>query len=368
MSNNENYKLINFIGEFKNNIEENEFIEQDMKKLASNIKVIILVLGIINTLFLIPDYLNVPSKNSFYLIAAGRIFFLFLVVFLFYGVKSMKKFKMLTYWITGYELFCVMLFSFVFFQYDNPDYLIQAFGVMVIIIGIFIIPNRFIYMAVISAVSIISFNIMALYYIDELEFSEFSAGLGYLVIVYILCMTISLKDNYYKRINYITNKKLIKLSKTDPLTGIYNRAKLNEELNRCINYSKRYDADLSVVMIDLDDFKIINDNYGHLIGDSMILGFVKIVNENIRKTDIFARWGGEEFVLILPNTDIDEAKEILERVRITVECNEFEKVDKLTCSIGVAQLSKVDDNYSILQKADQMLYSAKDAGKNIVMG
>jgi len=368
MNDDKSKSIINFIGEFRDNTEENEFFEQDMRKAAANIKIIILILGILSTVFIIPDYLLVSSKNSFNLIAAGRILFLALIVLLFYCIKYMKKFKELAYWITAYELYCVILFIFVFFQYDKPDYLIQAFGVMVIIIGIFMVTNRFINMIAISVIIIASFNIMALYYIEELNFSEFYAGLVYLIIVLILCVIIAFKDNYYKRINYITNKKLIKLSITDPLTGIYNRAKQNEELNRCINYSQRYNTDLSIVIIDLDDFKKVNDNYGHLIGDKLIIGFVKIVKDIIRKTDIFARWGGEEFVLILPNTDLDEAIEISERIRKTVESNEFEKVNKLTCSFGVAQLSQADDTYSILQKADQMLYTAKNAGKNTVMG
>jgi len=368
MNDDKSKSLINFIGEFRDNTEENEFFEQDMRKAATNIKIIMLILGILNTVFIIPDYLLVSNKNSFILIAVGRMLFLALVVLLFYRIKYMKKFKMLVYWITAYELFYVILFIFVFFQYEKPDYLIQAFGVMVIIIGIFMVINRLINMIAISVVTIATFNIMTLYYIEELKFSEFYAGLVYLIIVLILCIIIAFKDNYYKRINYINNKKLIKISNMDPLTGIYNRAKQNEELNRCINYSQRYNTDLSVVIIDLDDFKKVNDNYGHLIGDKSIIDFVKIVKDTIRKTDIFARWGGEEFVLILPSTDIDEAIEISERIRETVESNEFEKVRRMTCSFGVAQLSKADDSYSILQKADQMLYAAKNAGKNIVMG
>jgi len=360
--------LINFIGEFKDNTEEKEFFEQDMRRAATNIKIIMLILGILNTVFIIPDYLLISNKNSFVLIAVGRIIFLSLVVLLFYRIKYMKKYRVLVYWITSYELFYVILFIFVFFQYEKPDYLIQAFGVMIIIIGIFMVINRLINMIAISVIIIASFNIMALYYIDGLKFSEFSAGLVYLIIVLILCVIIAFKDNYYKRINYITNKKLIELSNTDTLTGIYNRAKQNEELDRCINYSNRYNTDLSVVIIDFDDFKKVNDNYGHLTGDKLIIDFVKIVKNIIRKTDIFARWGGEEFVLILPNTDIDKAIEISERIRETVENNEFEKISKFTCSFGVAQLSGNDDSYSILNKADLMLYNAKNAGKNIVMG
>ena len=368
MEESEGRNLINFFGEFKDGVAEDEFFQQEMRKVVNNIRIIFLILGILNTLFLIPDYLIISSKNSIKLIALGRMLFLGYVLFMFYYMKHMKKFKVLYCWITFCELFSLMLFIFVFFQYDNPNYLIQAFGVMVIIIGIFMIPNRLVNMIVISAIGIVVFNVMALACIQQLEFSEFSAGIVYLIIVLVLCSIVAFKDNYYKRINFITNKKLFKMSTIDPLTKIFNRAKLNEELNSWIKYAKRYMTDLSAAIIDLDDFKSVNDNYGHLTGDKLIVDFVKIVNENIRETDIFARWGGEEFMLILPNTNKEEAFEISERIRMNVENYKFEKVNKLTCSIGVAQFSADDDNVSILQKADNMLYAAKDAGKNIVMG
>ncbi len=164
------------------------------------------------------------------------------------------------------------------------------------------------------------------------------------------------------------NKELIRLSTTDPLTGVYNRAKFNQEFKRNIDYTKRYGTPLSLIIIDFDNFKRINDNYGHLAGDSVIVQFVEIVNKNIRTIDIFARWGGEEFVLLLPNTDLNQGMATAERLRCNIEKHVFAKADKITCSFGVAQYSNDDNMESLLHKADKMLYEVKSKGKNCVRG
>ncbi|MEL7648849.1 MAG: GGDEF domain-containing protein [Sedimentibacter sp.] len=368
MDRGKNNGLINYLGEFRNKNLEMEFWEQDLKKTSHYTKIIILVLGIVNTLFLIPDFYLVSNSYIYGEIAAGRVVFLFLVVFFVYRFNKIKNFKELSYLVTIYEFIGVMLFLFVFFNYENPDYLIQSFGVMIIIMGIFMIPNRLLNSVVISAFIIVCFGMMALHFIAAIELSSFLAGIVYLVLVLILSTIMALKDNYYKRINYTASRELLRLSTIDSLTGIFNRAKFNEELIRCINYSRRYSTDLTVAIIDLDDFKKVNDKYGHLAGDKLIIDFVNIVKDTIRITDIFARWGGEEFVLIFPNTDIEEAVDISERLRKNIERHEFDSVRKMTCSFGVAQLTKSDDLSSILIKADQKLYSAKKSGKNVVVG
>lgn len=359
--------LINYLGEFRNKNLEMEFWEQDLKKTSHYIKIIILVLGIVNTLFLIPDFYLVSNPHIYGKIAAGRVAFLLLVLFFVFRFNKIKNFRELTYLVTVYEFIGVMLFLFVFFNYENPDYLIQAFGVMIIIMGVFMVPNRLLNNIVISVFIIGCFGMMALHFIKAIELSSYMAGIVYLVLVFILSTIMALKDNYYKRINYTASRELLGLSTTDSLTGIFNRAKFNEELIRCINYSRRYNTDLTVAIIDMDDFKKVNDKYGHLAGDKLIVDFVNIVKDTIRITDIFARWGGEEFVLIFPNTDIEEAVDISERIRNSIERHEFDNVRKMTCSFGVAQLTMSDDLSSILIKADQKLYSAKKSGKNIVM-
>lgn len=357
---------INCLGEFSELGLEKEFFQQDMKKSVRFVKPIMLVLGLLNTLFLIPDYYLINSKDVFTSIALVRVLFFLLVAELFIRISYMEDFRVLAYWITGYEIISVILFLFVYYQYDSPDYLIQAFGVMVILIGVFMIPNRFINMLCVSLILSTGFVVISKYYFKNIKLSELSAGIVYIGIVIVLCSIIAYRHNYYKRIQYINSKELVRLSTTDHLSGAYNRAKFDYELEHWVVKSKVENMPLSLMMLDFDDFKKVNDTYGHLIGDNVIIETSAIIMNSIRETDIFARWGGEEFVLLLPNTNKVHAVEMIERLRKSIEGHAFMEVVRVTCSFGVAQLTSEDDIKSLLQKADKMLYKAKHAGKNSV--
>ncbi len=156
------------------------------------------------------------------------------------------------------------------------------------------------------------------------------------------------------------------LSVRDPLTGIFNRKKFNEEFLREIERAQRYRRPLSLIMLDIDHFKNVNDTYGHQAGDMVLHQLVKIVSENIRKTDIFARYGGEEFVVILPETVITEAFDLAEKLRNLIEENKNPQFHSITCSFGVAEISASDDDHSFLARSDSALYSAKKNGRNRV--
>jgi diguanylate cyclase (GGDEF)-like protein len=163
-------------------------------------------------------------------------------------------------------------------------------------------------------------------------------------------------------------KELEKLARTDALTGLNNRYALIENANREIEVSKRYNLNLSIIMFDIDFFKNINDVYGHDIGDSILIELSKLIKKNIRKTDFLSRYGGEEFIIILPNTDIIEATKLANKLKEIVENYKFPIIKKLTISIGVAQLDKsknenIDD---LFKKVDKLLYKAKENGRNKV--
>jgi diguanylate cyclase (GGDEF)-like protein len=159
-----------------------------------------------------------------------------------------------------------------------------------------------------------------------------------------------------------------KLANTDPLTGAYNRRYLNEFANDYIKIVKREKIDFSLLIIDLDDFKNINDTYGHETGDQVLIQFVKIVRETIRENDLIIRFGGDEFILLLPNTSINNAKILANKIinRIS-EHNMIDEI-KFFVSVGVAQYGEKDSNIDdIIVRADKSLYEAKRAGKNRVI-
>ena len=155
-----------------------------------------------------------------------------------------------------------------------------------------------------------------------------------------------------------------RLSMTDNLTQIHNRLKLNHELDIEIRRAKRTKSNLTLVMFDIDHFKNINDTYGHDVGDLSLIGLVNIINQNIRKTDVFARWGGEEFMILLVDTNLDSAILMVEKIRIKIEKNNFKKITNMTCSFGITQCKKEDTKEALIKRVDEILYEAKHKGRN----
>lgn len=158
--------------------------------------------------------------------------------------------------------------------------------------------------------------------------------------------------------------ELKRQARIDPLTSIYNRRKFNEVLSYELKRDERYPRGLSLLLCDLDNFKAINDNYGHNTGDEVLKSFARMVVDSIRVSDTFARWGGEEFVLLLPETGFETAIQIAEKIRQKTENTVFSKVAKITVSFGITQHLDGDSEDTLLKRADEALYKAKENGRN----
>jgi diguanylate cyclase (GGDEF)-like protein/PAS domain S-box-containing protein len=159
-------------------------------------------------------------------------------------------------------------------------------------------------------------------------------------------------------------KELQKLASTDGLTKAYNRAKYNEIIEREMERAKRYNSFLCMIILDVDHFKRVNDTYGHVVGDHVLKNVVDVIKENMRQTDYIVRWGGEEFVLVAPETDLEGAKVLVERVRKAVEGYKFDKVGRVTVSLGIAQFKENDTKDGLIKRADNAMYKAKTGGRN----
>ncbi len=156
-----------------------------------------------------------------------------------------------------------------------------------------------------------------------------------------------------------------RLAIIDSLTKLYNRYYFNIVINQEIARSKRYKIDLSILILDIDHFKKVNDTYGHAIGDIVLVEIADIIKENIRNTDTGVRWGGEEFIVILPSTDIEGSAIIAEKLRSKVETSSFSKAGKITVSIGYASFKNNEDD--LFRRVDRALYKAKEAGRNKIV-
>lgn len=156
----------------------------------------------------------------------------------------------------------------------------------------------------------------------------------------------------------------------DPLTNCYNRRALDSFIESDISYARRSGTDLSIIMLDLDNFKDINDVHGHLAGDAVLKEISTLIPALVRKSDYLARYGGEEFMLVLPDTSLYLAVQLAEKLRKKIEEHEIDLGEKritVTASIGVASLDNKRDSMSLVQEADERMYKAKSTGKNNVI-
>jgi len=153
----------------------------------------------------------------------------------------------------------------------------------------------------------------------------------------------------------------------DALTKIYNRYGINTVLSSKIHEYMRYGEIFSIIFFDIDHFKKVNDTYGHDIGDFVLQNIAKIVSSNIRESDVFGRWGGEEFIVILPKTPLNEAVRVANKLRKSIESEHFGIEQKITCSFGVTEVREGDTASTLLKRADEYLYIAKESGRNCVV-
>jgi polar amino acid transport system substrate-binding protein len=162
------------------------------------------------------------------------------------------------------------------------------------------------------------------------------------------------------------NIALEKLAITDKLTDVYNRTKLDEILLDEINRCKRFECSFGFCILDIDYFKSTNDSFGHLVGDKILISFAKLLKESIRETDYVGRWGGEEFVIIVPKTNKENLTAFAQKLRVKIENFDFEKVGKKTASFGITVTTENDTIETVIKRADDALYQAKKNGRNKV--
>ncbi len=163
-----------------------------------------------------------------------------------------------------------------------------------------------------------------------------------------------------------TNQMLATLSMTDRLTGLCNRRKLDQSLEAEWRRAKRYGSVFSVVMVDLDNFKAVNDTYGHTVGDAVLVRAADLLVAGTRETDVVGRWGGEEFLIVCPETDAPAVMALAEGLRREFEASDFSGSGRMTASFGLAVYAGDAESGGLLERADAALYRAKEGGRNQV--
>jgi diguanylate cyclase (GGDEF)-like protein len=166
---------------------------------------------------------------------------------------------------------------------------------------------------------------------------------------------------------YVKIKELEHMASTDVLTKLFNRSKLNDVLEKEMALSSTISSPLSIIFIDIDHFKQVNDTYGHDVGDKVLIDIANIISSSTRVGDIAARWGGEEFMITLQSTDAVHASILAEKLRIAVEEFTFAIVGNLTISLGVTEFMNNESEETLIKRVDKALYEAKDSGRNRVV-
>ena len=192
--------------------------------------------------------------------------------------------------------------------------------------------------------------------------------------VLLICLLLAysvLQNRLLKRENDVRKKAeetIREIATTDQLTGLRNRHYLEAAIQVEFSRAERYKQPLSIIMMDLDHFKRVNDSYGHPVGDEVLKQTAETAGKVIRKSDIFVRFGGEEFIILLPKTDAEGAHELAEKIRIAMEEHEHEVAGKVTASLGFTQWNVGEPIDYLLKKVDDALYFAKSSGRNRVVG
>jgi diguanylate cyclase (GGDEF)-like protein len=185
------------------------------------------------------------------------------------------------------------------------------------------------------------------------------------VFVLLVCLLAYRTTQELKRI-YVLEQETI----TDPLLGIFNRRFLDRRMLEEVLRAQRHRLDLSLLMVDIDNFKQVNDTWGHQVGDLVLQHLIQMLEADLRQTDILARFGGEEFVILLPHTSEEDAFKLAEKLRRIVEQTPLHRIPELrvTVSIGTSSLlPDGDDAHSLLERADKSMYRAKREGRNRVV-
>ncbi len=276
----------------------------------------------------------------------------------------------------------LMFVAFLFFVREKYEYarFFAVIAIAAILVGLLFqgVHYNYIWFAVFPVVSFLIysysnallFSLVFLFFIIVLEFEfhsdSFWVKFFYIQEFFLFYLFMVLGGYFYSRILKEHEDVMQHLATKDMLTGAFNRWKFLEDFSYEFDRAKRFGLPLSLIMFDIDFFKKVNDTYGHDAGDMVLRKIANIMKENIRRIDKLVRWGGEEFIIFAPNTDLEGSVYLAEKLRLKIEAADFGKVGSVTVSFGVVKMKTSDTIDGLLKRVDEALYKAKEKGRNRV--
>ena len=328
-----------------------------------------LAAGMLQLILLFPDLSHIKQASGKTLVLVIRMI-ISISALVFSGVclrRAFKSFRVFSWTVSLLECAAIISFLIVFHLYEPPHYFIQAMGMILLIMIIFFVPNQWIMMVSLTISGMSAFTLSAWLKLGSiLPLNEFLAGLFYMSAVVGLCTIVSYTLDLRGFNEYLIKQELIRLNSIDPLTKAYNRRKLTADFDLWSAYSRRYHQPLSLALLDIDLFKSINDDHGHQKADQVLINFISLIKEQLRKTDILARWGGDEFVILFPGIGPERAEEVLYRIQQHLRDKPLADSICVTCSFGVTGLRPDADLDALIHEADELMYQAKKSGGDCI--
>lgn len=357
---------LNFFAEFKDRNLEAKFFDETAKKSLKYLRFGVLISGGLFFFSFFYDYLFLDAGGLINLITYSLIprtvILLFALVLYFLSKKS-ENYRLILNLMSVFVLLTFASHLFMAPHFIDLDLTFEALDVVLVMLGIFFIPNRWLYNLVFSIITVALFVVVSPFIIKGLTYVTIIELLFYFFWFVFIIGILLLRTNDYKRAQYANGLELERLVLTDSLTNASNRIAFDTTINKLCEEKKSF----CVILFDIDDFKKINDTYGHIIGDEVLKNLVKTVSRNIRGGDTLARWGGEEFVILLIEKNLETAVKTAERLRGVIASTELENIDyNITASFGVTEYIDGDNLNTIMSRADKLLYTAKNQGKNKV--
>ncbi len=345
--------------EFRNREMEHHYLGQEIERTLGYTKPLVLILGMLFLLFAVADFFFAGNQPQFFTIFSLRMLYFALILLLYVRMDHLAHARKLIIWLTVYKILVGIIFLIIFSLYESPNLVIQSLGAFTLILAFHVLPNRWMNVLIVSLGLTISFVLLALWKIPDIVPQELGAVGLYLTLTVAINSIGSYQIQRYKRLESMNTQQLARMSVTDHLTGLYNRKRFNEELDQWMRRARESGFPLSLIFFDVDNLKAINDSHGHLAGDAVLKEVARVARQTVRKGDILARWGGDEFAILLPNTTEQEGKQLAKRLKKTIGDHTDGPMKRATCSSGVVALGTTDDVNTFLHRADEAMYRDK---------
>ncbi|MEH6799807.1 MAG: GGDEF domain-containing protein [Pseudomonadales bacterium] len=384
------YHVSSWRGEFTHPEIEQAYRKHTETTFARHLRRGLMVWLVMLLLFGVLDYPVLGNSVEFAIVAGLRLVTAALLFGLFLRLKRQPSLATEGYAVTAIEVFGFVIFFFLYFiRHDIVSWIIGVVGMLIISLFIFI-PNR-VYLSLLAA----CFGIAGMFYSVRLNGFGAPELVGLLFILSVptvvgfftaLRLQTAQRQQYalFDQVSSINRnlqseikrrealeEELKRQATTDPLTGLFNRRQYEMLFNRERERCNRQQKHISLCVVDLDHFKRINDKYGHDVGDLALRHSADLFSRTLRQSDVVGRFGGEEFVLILPDTDLEQAVAVVNRLREELESSPLQSPEgeiKLTATFGVTQVIGGEESIEkVIKRADKGLYEGKGAGRNRVM-